>query len=106
MSEEHTEKPRRRTLPRSVGTSRPVADVKPGWWLHLEAVPDTDGFDGWEQVSWIADTTRGNRMIVFAGDVEEGGGNMVTAHKSDPAVTLTAREAKSLGLVPAESVGG
>jgi len=91
-------KPRKLTLPRSAGRERPLADLKPGWWVHLEAVPDTDGHDGWEQVAWIADTTRSNRIVAFTCDVEESGGNSVTEHRSTPAVMLTCREAKSYGL--------
>lgn len=83
-------------IPRTAGTPRLVARIRPGWWIHLEAIPGEDAVDGWEHVAWIADTNRGNRRIVF--DAPEGAENMVTAHKSDEAVTLTAREAARLGL--------
>ncbi len=86
-------------IPRNAGTPRPVARIQPGWWIHLEAVPGEDVADGWEQVAWIADTNRGNRMIVF--HAPEDAENMVKARKSDEAVTLTVREAARLGLVGA-----
>lgn len=93
----------RATIPRTAGTTRPVARIQPGWWIHLEANPgyeDTHG-DAWECVAWIADWTGGNRQLVFDRELDPNDpadGNMVVAHKTDEAVTMTAAEAKRHGL--------
>jgi hypothetical protein len=101
----------RTTTPRNVGTRRPVKNIKPGWWVHMEANPGyEDRGDAWEQVKWIADYTNGARQIVFDRELDPDDpqdGNMVVAHKDDTAVTLTEREAKrhGLGVEAAEGTG-
>jgi hypothetical protein len=91
-------------IPRSAGAHRPVRNIKPGWWVNLEALPDAPAGtppSEWAQVKMLIDYTSGWRAIVFTRDTDDGDGNMVRAHKTDDAVTLTEREAKRLGLVAA-----
>lgn len=95
----------RLTVPRSAGTYRRATALRPGWWVHLEAVAD-GATDEWCQVKDTLDVgTCGIRIVTITFTQPPTGdtGDRITVNADTEAVTLTAREAKRHGLVAKEA---
>ncbi len=102
---------RRLTLPRSVGTWRPVTNIRPGWWVHCEPLEADTVAGEWAKVRAVITGTirnggpdHGRRVVelVFTKALSDDDGNAITVLASSEAVTLTEREATRLGLVAEE----
>lgn len=80
-------------IPGTAGKYRPIEQLRPGWWIHLNASPSGKLAAGWEQVDFTAEAA-GIVAVFFCGDQPTLG-----EVRGFEVRSLTEREAAKLGLV-------